>query len=153
MAVNAHLIQEMQERLHYVMTTKENAVQETLADTENCLAITGEMKAAMALIQQNVTGVDGQFAGIDMFAKMSEMLEQLQSSLTHILMTQGYQDLTGQVLKRVHADLSTLQIDEQAEGYRPTGSEGFGPAATHQEKSGRANSQSDVDDLLNDLGI
>jgi chemotaxis protein CheZ len=144
---------EIEERLTYVMSTKEAAVQQTLADTEDSLAMIGELKALIAM--QHDVGAQSHQMGIEFVPQAAALLEQIQQRLMQILMTQGYQDLTGQVLKRVMADLA--HIDNSAlvhatdVGVNPT--QGFGPAALANEKKGRVEAQDDVDDLLNSLGI
>jgi chemotaxis protein CheZ len=143
---------EIEERLTYVMSTKEAAVQQTLADTEDGLAMIGELKALVAM-QQDSAAQTSQM-GIEFAPQMSALLEQIQQRLTQILMTQGYQDLTGQVLKRVMTDLAKIgtatvkPIDGDVNS-----TQGFGPAALASEKSGRVDAQDDVDELLNSLGI
>jgi len=143
---------EIEERLAYVMSTKEAAVQQTLADTEDSLAMIGELKALVAMQQDS--GVQTSQMGIEFVPQMSALLEQVQQRLTQILMTQGYQDLTGQVLKRVMADLSKLDsASVKPDETGASSTQGFGPAALASEKSGRVDAQNDVDDLLNSLGI
>ena len=146
------VLKEIEERLVYVMSTKETAVQQTLADTEDSLAIIGELKALIDMGQQKNIKVE--MLGIDLFPQMLVQLEQLQQRLMQILMTQGYQDLTGQVLKRVMADLSLLSngtVEQSSES--ANGSQGFGPATLVSEKTGRIDKQGDVDEFLSTLGI
>jgi chemotaxis regulatin CheY-phosphate phosphatase CheZ len=146
---NVVVLKEIEERLLYVMSTKEAAVQQTLADTEDSLAMIGALKALVATTENNLSPI----AGIEFLPQATILLDKLQERLTHILMTQGYQDLTGQVLKRVMSDLSAFdQVSMQAQK-STSASQGFGPAALRTEKDGRVEAQDDVDDLLNSLGI
>jgi len=143
---------DIQERLTYVMTTKENAVQQTLASTEEALASVGEMKALLSMLTISDEGAFSVPTGID-FAKQSHLvMERIQQGLTDILMSQGYQDLTGQVLRRVMTDLGQLESNAQsiAAGNEQ---EGLGPATSSRDKATRLDAQDDVDDLLNSLGI
>lgn len=142
---------EIEERLTYVMSTKEAAVQQTLADAEDGLAMIGELKALVAMQQDSAAQTS--LMGIEILSKMSELLEQTQQRLTQILMTQGYQDLTGQVLKRVLEDLAKLDSASVSDGAPVNPSQGFGPAALASEKEGRAGAQNDVDNLLDSLGV
>jgi chemotaxis protein CheZ len=153
MTTEQEMIEEIQGRLTYVMTTKETAVQQTLADTESCLAITRELKALLDMAASDPSLAKASVAGIAVIEKMSTLVEQTQTTLTHILMTQGYQDLTGQVLKRVMEDLMRLTVSGVAEQPQYSASQGFGPAALASEKQGRVTSQDDVDDLLKDVGF
>jgi chemotaxis protein CheZ len=152
MADSQDILKEIEERLVYVMSTKEAAVQQTLADTEDSLAMIGELKALVDMSQTQTLAAT--MMGIEPMPQMSVLLDRLQERLTHILMTQGYQDLTGQVLKRVMADLSSLSGVSVTPSNAPTSStQGFGPAVLQKEKGGRVEEQADVDDLLNSLGL
>ena len=153
MADSQGILKEIEERLVYVMSTKEAAVQQTLADTEDSLAMIGELKALVDMSQTQTT-LATTMMGIELMPQMSVLLGRLQERLTHILMTQGYQDLTGQVLKRVMTDLSSLSDVSVAPSNLSTNStQGFGPAALQKEKAGRVEEQADVDDLLDSLGL
>jgi len=147
-----NVLTDIQERLTYVMTTKENAVQQTLASTEEALASVGEMKALLSMIAMSDTGTFSVPTGIDFTQQSHMVIERIQQGLTDILMSQGYQDLTGQVLRRVMTDLAQLETGAQSIA---TGNEqeGLGPATSSKDKASRIDAQDDVDDLLNSLGI
>ncbi len=152
MAESQNVLKDIEERLVYVMSTKEAAVQQTLADTEESLATIGELKALFDMMQTKNNMIT--VMGVEFLPQASSLLERLQERLMHILMTQGYQDLTGQVLKRVLGDLSTLGgVSVVSENSHASVSQGFGPSVLTSEKKEGIEAQDDVDDLLKSLGI
>lgn len=149
------LIDDIRERLAYVMATKETAVHQTLALTEDSLATLDNLKVVLQM-QSHFEGADAASSPQDdVLMQVAQAIETVQQRLTEMLMLQSYQDLTAQVLQRVIQELqqvdpnSTLceTIDEQPE------TAGFGPAATAAEKASRAQNQHDVDDLLAQMGL
>lgn len=147
-----NVLTDIQERLTYVMTTKENAVQQTLASTEEALASVGEMKALLSMLTTSDTGSFSVPAGIDFAVQSRAVMDKIQQGLTDVLMSQGYQDLTGQVLRRVMTDLAQLDMGNQSI-VSGNENEGLGPATSSRDKASRVDAQDDVDDLLNSLGI
>ena len=145
-------IDEISERIHYVMSTKETAVQQTLMLTEESLATLDNLK----IVLQMQTSVDmtAQADG-EWLQQVMQALEAVQHRLTEMLMVQSYQDITGQVLQQVLVDLQ--RIDREAPlnevSADKLASAGFGPAVLADEKQGRAKGQQDVDDLLAEMGL
>ena len=91
---------------------------------------------------------------------------ELRNELTNILMAQDFQDLTGQIIKRVITlvqevedrlvDILTVfkveeQLDEAEENGKPSKAEG--PILNPHEREDAVASQDDVDDLLASLGF
>ena len=149
----ADLRTEIQERLNYVIDTKQDAVHQTIEYTENCLAKVGEMKALLNVLSSQELFRSFKALGDINFAEHSVMLlEEIQRHLTDILMAQGYQDLTGQVLKRVIESLDELEGGNDYFDREDT-HQGIGPSVTAKDKVGRIEDQADVDDLLKNLGL
>lgn len=149
---NEEVLADVRERLSYVMTTKEQAVSQTLAFTEEALGHIGELHALLNLWQQSAGRAESM--GIEFFPQAAAMLDQVQARLMDVLMAQGYQDLTGQVLRRVMDDLAHVALSPtQPRQDAPTEATGLGPAALARENSNRAQSQGDVDDILSQLGL
>ena len=122
------------------------------------LSLAGEWRAANG---------DGEWRRIG--EKMQVFLEGLpshtretSSQLTEILMAQDFQDLTGQVIKKVihmaqnleHQLMHILLISKPA-GAVKTGDEALlnGPAVKKQGRTDIVNNQEEVDDLLSSLGF
>ncbi len=145
---------EIQERLGYVIDTKQEAVHQTIEHTENCLAKVGEMKALLNILSTQKAFRKFKALGDINFADHSVMLlEEIQRHLTDILMAQGYQDLTGQVLKRVIESLENLEAGNSDYFAHENTQQGLGPGVTAKDKAGRIDDQADVDDLLKNLGL
>lgn len=89
------------------------------------------------------------------------LLRALRSNLSEMALAQSYQDLTGQIIKKVAGIVRGVHDQLTAMGLPPTGGTarrkdedplaGSGPAIAEVDKP--ATSQSDADDLLSDLGL
>jgi chemotaxis protein CheZ len=89
------------------------------------------------------------------------LLRELRGYLSEMALAQSYQDLTGQIIKKVAAIVRGVHDQLTAMGLPPGGGAarrkdddplaGSGPAIAGVDKP--AASQSDADDLLSDLGI
>ena len=85
---------------------------------------------------------------------------RLKDGLHELTAAQGYQDLTGQIVKRVvatleHAESQLADIDKQliAQGISFTSGEEATGFHTQSGNAGVVEDQDSVDDLLDDLGI
>lgn len=145
-------IDEISERINYVMSTKESAVQQTLMLTEESLSTLDNLKIVLQM-QTNLLNKDK--VNAELLQQITQAIEAVQHRLTEMLMVQSYQDITGQVLQQVLQDLQQLDRDAQlneVNADKPA-SAGFGPAVLADEKQGRAKGQQDVDDLLAEMGL
>lgn len=94
--------------------------------------------------------------------------ECVQKNLKEMILAQGYQDLSGQILRGVmkliieleHALVSLVRLtqgsgrdESQASAPRDTRSHGYGPVVPEVNDTGVVNAQDDVDDLLSTLNI
>jgi len=169
-------IPDAKERLQYVITMTEQAADQTLTAVENLLPISQELNDQAAQLSAKW----GRFLDREMpldefkamtaeitqhFAQSKGGLEQVQAGLNDILMAQGFQDITGQIIRRVIELVQELEISLikliSISG-RKVGSEAV---AIHHELPGPvvpgvddregdvAHSQVDVDDLLSSLGF
>lgn len=119
----------------------------------------------------------------DFYPRMDEFLgqmvtgtEQLGKNMQEIVLEQGFQDLTGQVLKRVISLISEVEEDlvslvriaaqvedvtglgdsvdnETRTARKRSQASGEGPQINAKEKAGVVSSQDEVDDLLSSLGF
>lgn len=145
-------IDEISERINYVMSTKESAVQQTLMLTEESLSTLDNLKIVLQM-QTNLLNKDE--VNAELLQQITQAIEAVQHRLTEMLMVQSYQDITGQVLQQVLQDLQQLDRDAQlneVNADKPA-SAGFGPTVLANEKQGRAKGQQDVDDLLAEMGL
>ena len=91
--------------------------------------------------------------------------ETLQKNLAEVLLTQGYQDLTGQIIRGVMKLVSEIEVTlgelvhlaaDGVEGAKSTGSQlarGYGPAVPGIDHGPAVSGQQDVDSLLSGLGL
>jgi len=176
------------ERLNYVVTMTENAANRTMDLVEESAPLVNDIGS-----EAQSLGADwGRFMrremGADGFRELAKRIElflarserdsaKLSGHLNDILLAQDYQDLTGQVIKRVtqlvtevESNLLKLvlmasQVDrfagiehdheqlraEQQQQKEP--SHGEGPQIHADKRDDVASNQDDVDDLLSSLGF
>jgi len=173
-----HDIPDAKERLHYVIAMTEQAANQTLTAIENLLPVSEELGSqADALSAKWGRFLDREMP-LDEFKALSQeitlhfensqvSLNQIHSGLTEILMAQGFQDITGQIIRRVIdlvQDLETSMVKLISISGRKS-SIAKNLTAVHDELPGPvvpgvddregdvASSQVDVDDLLSSLGF
>jgi chemotaxis protein CheZ len=152
-----HDLPDLNERINYVLASTEQAVDTTLTAAES--------------ISQALDQLDGLKDKLnpEHATQLDDSLTLISQQLNEIMQAQSFQDLTGQVLKRMlvvmgafeHSLLDLIQragqnldalpprkLDQQAEDMK-----GVGPASTERDKNKVAQTQDDVDDLLAGLGF
>ncbi|GAB3049265.1 protein phosphatase CheZ [Stenotrophomonas tumulicola] len=127
-------------RLDHVVAMTEQATHRTLDLAEECRGL------AARLGEDELPPLERQQA-----------LERIRHNLTEIALTQSYQDLTGQIIRRVvgivrrvHEGFGALGLPPELQGGR-NASTLAGPAVIGVDR--HAVSQHDADDLLSDLGL
>jgi len=172
-------IPDAKDRLQYVMTMTEEAADKTLTAVERLLPVSEQLtQQTEELALQWGRFLDKELP-YEEFRVMSKQitqhfmhaqkgLSQIQSGLNEILMAQGFQDLTGQIIRRVidlvqDLELSMVDLIRLSGGKskgKPAGTETVdeklpGPAVpgVDDKKGDVAHSQDDVDDLLSSLGF
>ncbi len=164
------------ERLQYVITMTEQSANQTLSAVESLLPISQDLDMQV----EKLSSKWERFLDREMpFAEFKNMsseiskhfeqskgaLQQVQEGLNEILMAQGFQDITGQIIKRVIKlvqDLETSMVQlikisggKSAETKVGNDLELPGPVVpgVDDKKGDVASSQDDVDDLLSSLGF
>ena len=124
-------------RLDHVVAVTEQATHRTLDLADQCRDLVEGLR---------VEGVS---------ARQEELLDQIRHNLAEIGLTQSYQDLTGQIIRRVagivrnvHEGFGALGLPPKDE---PAGPKLAGPAVAGLDR--HAVSQTDADALLADLGL
>lgn len=125
-------------RLDHVVAMTEEASHRTLDLAEQCGALAEQLRAT------GLTGEQGQ------------ILDKMRHNLTEMALTQSFQDLTGQIIRRVagivrrvHEGLGALGLAPK-EDSKP-GHALVGPAVIGLDRHGI--SQGDADDLMSGLGL
>lgn len=170
--ISEHDIPDAKERLYYVISMTEQAANQTLNVVEDLLPITQELNQQVSQLSAKWERFRGREMPLTEFKDMSQELSQhfqdtalayhkLQSGLNEILMAQGFQDITGQIIRKV-IDLVSMLERDMVGLIRVTGSK---PSTLTEELPGPvvpgiddklgdvAANQDDVDDLLSSLGF
>ncbi|EKE75401.1 protein phosphatase CheZ [Gallaecimonas xiamenensis] len=167
-------IPDAKDRLMHVITMTESAANTTMDAVESCLPVTDRlvetidgMTPAWRRLMEREMRV-GEFKTLvhelDAFLANSKVeADQLRNSLTEVLMAQGYQDLTGQIIRRVIelvreveerlVSLVAMFGQTQAAPERKSGTEAEGPILNPELRDDVVKGQDDVDDLLSSLGF
>jgi chemotaxis protein CheZ len=169
-------IPDAQERLNYVISLTEQAANTTMDAIESgmpladklCQDINGIVPAWTKLMNRDLQL--GEFKAlchqVNDFIKYAEQdTAQLHILLNEVLMAQGFQDLTGQVIRRVielvrevedsliHL-LTVFGASEADDGTQTKDkNEAEGPIINADEREDVVSGQDDVDDLLSSLGF
>ncbi len=171
-------IPDAKERLHYVISMTEESANKTLEAVESSLPISENLQQTAAEIYDDWKRFKSREMTADEFRKMSAKLDVflprvtedtrvLHQYLSDIMMAQGFQDLTGQIIRRVidlvvdvEAGLVELirlsgKRKKAGEDKRKSSIEAQGPAVpnTADTKNQVMNGQDEVDDLLSSLGF
>ncbi len=173
-------------RLNYVIELTQNAAEKTMDMVEESAPISIELSEEAAALKKEWLRLRQREMSPDefrelynrldgFFEKMDSSTATLNKNLQNIILEQGFQDLTGQVLKRVIGLVSEVEenlvslmriagqvesvvgIDpEEAKQKKKDGEpdiSGEGPQMNAEERTDVVNSQDEVDDLLSSLGF
>lgn len=173
-------IPDAQSRLNYVIETTEQAANKTMDAVETCMPIAETLCSEISEILPRWKRLMsrklelGEFKtlchSVDKFLESSDQdSNKLTELLTEVLMAQGYQDLTGQVIRRVielvkevedslvnvlkvfgEPEVSEVQKKEKEmkNAHSPEG-----PIIDADSRDDVVSGQDDVDDLLSSLGF
>lgn len=178
-------VSDASDRLNYVLRLTQDAANKTMDKVEACAPIAIELgqeaatlgESWRALKRRELTADDFR----DLYQRIDQFLGQIETSagilngnLQDIILEQGYQDLTGQVLKKVIDLVSDVesqlvglvriagQVEEitgidfpadKQEASGKSGSEAEGPQIHADKREDVVSGQDDVDDLLSSLGF
>ncbi len=172
-------IPDAQTRLNYVIEETEKAANTTMDAVESCMPIAESLSDRIGAIEPEWQKLMtrqielGEFKSLcleidSLFKDASKDSTKLNSLLTEVLMAQGYQDLTGQVIRRV-IDLvkevedslvnmltvfgETGQSKDKTPTKKPDAIEAEGPILDAEKRDDVVQGQDDVDDLLSSLGF
>ncbi|MBH0020615.1 protein phosphatase CheZ [Pseudoalteromonas sp. SWXJ133] len=180
-------IPDAKKRLNYVIEMTENAANKTMDAVEASLPIAQQLADEISHIKPTWDRLMsreielGEFKSlchsIDKFMNNSHhKTDELQNLMTNVLMAQDYQDLTGQVIRRVielvreveesllhlltafaAQDDSTAEIIEQQKIEEPVVTQTLagpeGPIIDKESRNDVVSDQDEVDDLLSSLGF
>jgi chemotaxis protein CheZ len=174
-------IPDAKERLNYVVTVTEQAAHKTLNVVEECLPVAERLQSNGNALRDSwqkfrrkeMNSDDFRSLCLELdefFDEAGDQMSNLHKGLSDVLLAQDYQDITGQIIRRV------IGLVQEVEGnlvslVRITGQKlvasgdatdtaeeddkikAVGPAVPGVDTSDVVSSQDDVDDLLSSLGF
>lgn len=171
-------IPDARERLHYVIQKTEVAANKTMDAVDRCMPIADKLHESLLLIRPEWNGLmNGRielmhFKSLchridDLLTQVEGDSSELRGELTEILMAQDFQDLTGQIIKRVInlvnevekrlVEILTVfgaaQKEQKADKATVASIEPEGPILNPHGRIDAVSSQDEVDDLLSSLGF
>ncbi len=176
-------IRDASDRLNYVINLTQAAADRTMDRVESAAPVAADLGAEASALQHEWQRLRRRemskeefsrlYGRVDRFlVHMGQGADEINQSLQAIILEQGFQDLTGQVLRKViglitdvEAELVNLvriagQVDtlagikhEQPIGRRRSAESGEGPQIHAQHRTDVVNGQDEVDDLLSSLGF
>ena len=165
------------ERLRYVISATEQAANTTLGAVEDSLPLADSLRSDARHLAAQWERFNSRKLSVDDFRELSAELsaflsatqtnsEALHDKLSEVLLAQGYQDITGQIIRKVISlvdDVEGKLVElVRLSGNRPktrsTAVDGRdiaaqGPAVPGVDRAEMVNGQDDVDDLLSSLGF
>lgn len=179
-------IPDAQTRLNYVIEATEEAANKTMDLVDSCMPIAEKLHSGMVKVMpewDKLIAKDLQLGEFNLLVKEIDIFlkdgsgesAKLTGLLTDVLMAQGYQDLTGQVIRRVielvkevednlvymltmFGGVESKEADKSAEMTNKFENEADkikaeGPILDADSRQDVASDQDDVDDLLSSLGF
>ena len=169
----ARSIPDAQERLSYIVQMTEQAASRVLNATDiakpmqdSLLAKSEQLGTRWEKVFTNQLSVD-EFKSLatdthGFLREVPELARATNEQLTEIMMAQDFQDLTGQVIKKVVAMVQVMEtqllqvlLEAMPEELRAEAPEGLlnGPVINAQGRNDVVTNQNQVDDLLESLGF
>ncbi|MDB2705155.1 protein phosphatase CheZ [Pseudomonadota bacterium] len=166
------------ERLNYVITTTEDAAHKTLGFIEQTLPLASDLKQTADKINQSWHRFRMKEMSADEFRSLSKEIErylpevtrhseQIHANLSEMMLAQGFQDLTGQVIRQVinlveEVENNLVQLvkvaskhhdEEPKKDKQVDAIKAEGPQINAADNPNVMNDQDEVDDLLSSLGF
>ena len=167
-----------QDRLNYVIEMTGKAANKTMDAVDTCLPIADKLIDDFEAVMPNWQKLMKRELALGEFKTLCHLVDAmikestnsaltLRASLTDILMAQDFQDLTGQMIRRVIALVQEIEaklvviltvchsgeIESKNENNIKKTIEAEGPIMHTEERDDVVNGQDDVDDLLSSLGF
>lgn len=171
-------IPDAQERLNYVISMTEQAADKVLTAVEDSLPVSEDLQRRSSKLQEQWGRFRKRQLSVDEFRELSRDLDaffpqvedsakMLQKNLSDVLMAQDFQDLTGQIIRKVITLVKDVEDNlvhlirisgKGAQGAREEskekdGTQPQGPHVPGVDKGNVIEGQDDVDELLSSLGF
>lgn len=170
-------IPDTRERLNFVISTTEEAAHKTLGYIDATMPLAQELRQTAEKIDQSWQRFRNREMTADEFRQLVKEIEvylptvkqhadKVHENLSEMTLAQGFQDLTGQVIRQVislveEVEDSLVQLvkvagthQQEQQQKKPTDPiKAEGPQINAQDNPNVVNNQDDVDDLLSSLGF
>ncbi|WP_162046816.1 protein phosphatase CheZ [Vibrio taketomensis] len=172
-------IPDARDRLQYVIEKTEVAANTTMDAVDRCMPIADSLHEGLLQVRPqwnelmhgkiDLTEFKALCHRIDaLLGQVEGNSSELRSLLTDILMAQGFQDLTGQIIGRVielvnEVEMRLIDIltvfgenhlnEDISNNKKKASTEAEGPIINPRERDDAVSSQDEVDDLLSSLGL
>ncbi|KJY83071.1 protein phosphatase [Vibrio galatheae] len=171
-------IPDARDRLQYVIDKTEVAANKTMDAVDRCMPIADNLHEGLLQVRPQWNELmHGRIELADFKAlchRIDSLLgevegdsSELRGQLTEILMAQDFQDLTGQIIRRVITLVDEVegrlveiltafgssQLEESTNNKNKASTDPEGPILNPQERDDAVSSQDEVDDLLSSLGF
>lgn len=173
-----HEIKDAAERLRYVITMTEESANTTLSAVEASMPVVEGLQQGAGQLHGEWQKFRERQLTVDDFRSLTQELanfldrvgsdsDELHGNLSEVLMAQGFQDLTGQIIRKVIALVQDVEdklvhiirlsgdFDPEAEKPPENDAKGHGPQVPGVDKDTGdvVHGQDEVDDLLSSLGF
>ena len=171
-------IPDARDRLQYVIDKTEVAANKTMDAVDRCMPIADNLHEGLLQVRPQWNELMhgrielAEFKALchridDLLGEVEGDSSELRGQLTEILMAQDFQDLTGQIIRRVITLVNEVegrlveiltafgssQLEESANNKKKASIDPEGPILNPQERDDAVSSQDEVDDLLSSLGF
>lgn len=171
-------IPDARDRLQYVIDKTEVAANKTMDAVDRCLPIADNLHEGLLQVRPQWNELMhgrielAEFKALcyridNLLSEVEGDSTELRGQLTEILMAQDFQDLTGQIIRRVITlvdevegrlveiltAFSTGQLEESKKNKNIASTDPEGPILNAQDREDAVSSQDEVDDLLSSLGF
>ncbi|KOO02096.1 protein phosphatase CheZ [Vibrio nereis] len=171
-------IPDARDRLQYVIDKTEVAANKTMDAVDRCMPIADNLHEGLLQVRPQWNElmhgrIDlAEFKALchridDLLGQVEGNSSELRGQLTEILMAQDFQDLTGQIIRRVITLVNEVegrlveiltafgngQLENSTDNKKKASSDPEGPILNPRERDDAVSSQDEVDDLLSSLGF
>lgn len=150
------------DKLHWVITKTEEAAEKTISLMEKNLVLQSDIIKRLDIIDGKLKELDGSSgAEIEAMKFLRNSLEEMNGDFMEVLLAQEFQDITGQIIRKVItlvAELETqlVQLVKVFGGKIESKRKEElleGPQTSESASEDSLSNQEDVDSLLNDFGF
>ncbi|PHS70579.1 MAG: chemotaxis protein CheZ [Methylophaga sp.] len=165
------------DRLNYVISTTEDAAHKTLGFIEKTLPLASDLKQTAEKIDESWHRFRMKEMGVEEFRTLSDEIasylpdvkkhsDDIHANLSEMMLAQGFQDLTGQVIRQVinmveEVEDNLIRLVKLSGQYQVAKTDkkvvdsikAEGPQINAENNPNVVNNQDEVDDLLSSLGF